>query len=369
MKRKSRFLLPLSWLYKAGVIVHNKMYDWGWKKTATFHLPVICVGNLSVGGTGKTPMVEYLLRLLSPQYKIATISRGYKRQTTGMLIANKNTTAAEIGDEPLQFYSKFPGTKVVVAEKRAEAINSVVQQFPSIDVIILDDAFQHRAVSAGLNILLTEYSNLFVDDFYLPAGQLRDLKSNYKKAQAIVVTKCPPNLTVLQKNQVIQKIGPQAYQQVFFTSIQYEQLYGVFHHAQKALHDVQNALVVTGIANPNPLLSYLKRHDISFSIISFPDHHRFSQNDIDTVKKTFESMKQQNKIIITTEKDAMRLREFKHSLQEFPVFAIPVAHRFLFDEGDDFNKMVFRFIQNKKIGYGKKKQAFKTQGIRLKKKN
>lgn len=347
MKRKSKLLLPLSWLYKAGIIIHNNIYNWGWKKTTRFDLPVICVGNLSVGGTGKTPMVEYLLRLLTPHYEIATISRGYKRETTGMLIANKNTTAAEIGDEPLQFYSKFPETKVVVAERRVEAINTAMQQFPSIDVIILDDAFQHRTVVAGLNILLTEYSNLFVNDFYLPAGQLRDLKSNYKKAQVIVVTKCPPNLTVVQKNQVISQIGLQAFQQIFFTCIQYGQLYGIFNLEEKALQDVQNALVVTGIANPDPLLDHLKRHDISFSIISFSDHHKFSQNDINTVKSTFETMKQQNKIIITTEKDAMRLRGFKHSLQEFPVFAIPVAHRFLFEETDVFNNIVYRFIQNK----------------------
>lgn len=348
IKRKSKLLLPFSWLYQTGVIIHNKIYDWGWKKSEAFDLPVICVGNLSVGGTGKTPMVEYLLRLLSSQYKVATISRGYKRQSAGVLIANENTTAADIGDEPMQFHSKFPAVKVVVAEKRAEGIQEVVKQFPETGVIILDDAFQHRAVKAGLNILLTDYNNLFTQDYYLPAGQLRDLKCNYTKADIIIITKCPAELSVPRKYHVIKQIKPLLNQKIYFTTFNYSTPYNIFTRQTISLTEVKEAVLVTGIANPQPLTSYLKRHDIGLKVLSFPDHHKFSQSDIDGVKEAYQSIKQQNKIIITTEKDSMRLKEFVNSLQALPVYALPVQHHILFDEGDDFNNLIYRFIQNKK---------------------
>ena len=347
IKKKSKLLLPFSWLYKAGVVLHQKTYDWGLKKSQTFQLPVICVGNLSVGGTGKTPMAEYLLRLLTPELTVAIISRGYKRKSKGIFIANKNTTVAEIGDEPMQYHIKFSPAKIVVGEKRVEAINETLKLFPATEVIILDDAFQHKAVKAGLNILLTEHDNIFTDDYYLPAGQLRDLKENYRNAQIIVVTKCPADLSETEKKNIIQKINPLPAQLVYFTTLVYGEPYHIFNAAATQPESVKNAVLVTGIANPQPLIGYLKRHDISLKMISFPDHHRFGQSDIDRIKQIFQSIDKQNKIIFTTEKDAMRLMEFEKEFQDTPVFAIPVEHQFLFNTGNDFNNVILDFIKNK----------------------
>lgn len=347
VKKKSKLLLPFSWLYKAGMVLHQKTYEWGLKKSETFQLPIICVGNLSVGGTGKTPMVEYLLRLLTPQFSIATVSRGYKRKSKGIFIADENTTTAEIGDEPMQFHTKFPAAKIVVGERRAEAIKELMNEFPATEVIILDDAFQHRAVKAGLNILLTDYNNLFTDDFHLPAGQLRDLKENYKNAEIIVVTKCPADLPVPHKYHVIKKINPLINQQVYFTTITYAAPYNIFNHSATRLESIENAVLVTGIANPQPLIDHLKRHDIGLKTISFPDHHRFSQSDIDEINQVFQSINEQNKIILTTEKDAMRLKEFEKELHAIHVFAIPVEHSFLFNERNDFNNVILDFIKSK----------------------
>lgn len=347
IKEKSKLLLPFSWLYKAGVLLHNKTYHWGLKKSQTFRLPVICVGNLSVGGTGKTPMVEYLLRLLTPNFSVATISRGYKRKSKGIFISDQNTTAKEIGDEPMQFFTKFPAAKIVVGERRVEAIKELLDHFPATQVIILDDAFQHREVKAGLNILLTEYSNLFTDDYYLPAGQLRDLKQNYRCAEIIIVTKCPPGISKNEQNRIIQKLNPTPTQLIYFTTISYRQPYNIFNDFQAPLKTVKNILLLTGIANPQPLIDYLTQYDVRIETVSFPDHHRFRERDIDKVIEIFKLINDQNKIILTTEKDAMRLKEFDQKLQNLPVFAIPVEHQFLFNNENDFNDVILKFIKSK----------------------
>ncbi len=310
-------------------------------------MPVISVGNLSVGGTGKTPHIEYLIRLLQYQFRVATMSRGYKRHTQGFLLADADTNAVKIGDEPMQYHIKFSPAKIVVGEKRVEAINETLKLFPATEVIILDDAFQHKAVKAGLNILLTEHDNIFTDDYYLPAGQLRDLKENYRNAQIIVVTKCPADLSETEKKNIIQKINPLPAQLVYFTTFAYGEPHHIFNAAATQPESVKNAVLVTGIANPQPLIGYLKRHDISLKMISFPDHHSFGQSDIDQIKQIFQSIDKQNKIIFTTEKDAMRLKEFEKEFQDIPVFAIPVEHQFLFNTGNDFNNVIFDFIKNK----------------------
>ena len=230
MLKSFRFVLfPLSIIYGFVIWVRNKLYDKNILKSASFNFPVICVGNLSVGGTGKTPMVEYLIRLLKTEYKVATMSRGYKRKTKGFAIANNNTTALDIGDEPMQFYKKFPDITVSVAEERLVSIPQLLHDKPNTNVIILDDAFQHRQVKAGLNILLTEYRDLFTRDFILPAGNLRDLKSSYKRADIIVVTKCKSHLNEEEKSQIIKEIKPLAHQKIFFTKIEYASPYHLFN--------------------------------------------------------------------------------------------------------------------------------------------
>lgn len=346
LQRKNRVLLPLSWLYGLGVLIHNKIFDWGWKTCHTPRLPVICIGNLSVGGTGKTPMVEYLLQLLSSHFAVATISRGYKRATHGVFIADGGTTATEIGDEPMQFHTKFPSIKVVVGEKRVQALEELLKNHPETEIVILDDAFQHRAICAGLNILLTDYQRLFTQDLLLPAGQLRDLKSSYKRADLIVVTKCNAALSKQEKETITASIRPLQHQSVFFTTIQYGSPYPVFGGNNVSLPTIKEVLLVTGIANPQPLAEQLRKQNLKVTLLDFPDHHNFSIKDRDSLLHSFNQIKDPNKIILTTEKDTVRLKQFADSLREFPVFAIPIQHRFLFDESKAFNAAVLKFISS-----------------------
>jgi tetraacyldisaccharide 4'-kinase len=338
-------LLPFALLYWLVITIRNFLYNIKIIRSTRFGLPLICVGNLSVGGTGKSPMVEYLVLLLKDKYKVATLSRGYKRKTKGYALADSNTTALEIGDEPMQFHLKFPEVPVAVGEERMVAIPQLLHDHPHTQAIILDDAFQHRAVTAGLNILLTDWSNLFTRDFYLPVGELRDLKSSYKRADIIVVTKCTPTLTDEERKKIIKEINPLPHQQVFFSAIQYGRLYHIINHTPKEIDKQAQVLLVSGIANPRPLVGLLEERGIPNSIMQYSDHHIFTIDDLKAIKKRFESMVLPGKIILTTEKDAVRLVKFNQELAGLPLYVIPVRHHFLFNEGVKFDKTVTDFIQ------------------------
>lgn len=346
IRQKNIFLVPFSWLYKASAFVFHKLYDWKLIGSYQPGVATICVGNLSVGGTGKSPMVEYLLRLLQEQTSVAVISRGYRRKTKGFILANESTTAADIGDEPMQFHQKFPGATIAVGEERAKAIEALVKQKPQTAVIILDDAFQHRAVTPGFNILLTECHNLFTQDGYLPAGSLRDLKSNYQRADLIVVTKCDPGLDYTRKEQIMKEIRPFPHQQVFFTSIAYGTPYHIFSGNTIDWQDAGAAVLVTGIANPQPLLDHLQLKSLELHHMAYADHHHFTGEDIENILTAYNAIKQTNKIILTTEKDAVRLASFKE-LQDLPVVALPVQHQFLFNEGNVFDQKIIGFLEPK----------------------
>ena len=338
-------LLPFALLYWLGISIRNWCYNKKLLKSSGFGLPVICVGNLSVGGTGKSPMVEYLVLKLKDKFKVATVSRGYKRKTKGYALAHENTTALEIGDEPMQFHLKFPDVPVAVGEERLVAIPQLLHDRPDTQAIILDDAFQHRAVKAGLNILLTEYNNLFTRDFYLPTGDLRDLKSSYKRSEIIVVTKCKRGLTETEKQKVIREIKPLSHQHIFFTALEYGQLYHISNKNVLHLEKNTEVLLVTGIANPRPLKKMLEEHSNSYHMLQYSDHHIFSIDDLNEIKKRFDRIETKNKIILTTEKDAVRLTKFSE-IAAWPFFVIPVRHHFLFEEGEKFDKLVTDFIQN-----------------------
>ncbi len=337
-------LLPFALVYWLGISIRNWLYDKKVYTSTAFGLPLICIGNLSVGGTGKSPMVEYLVELLQDKFKVATLSRGYKRKTKGYTLANKNSTALEIGDEPMQFHLKFPDLAVAVGEKRIEAIPQLLHDRPETQVIILDDGFQHRAITAGLNILLTDYSNLFTRDFYLPTGDLRDLKSSYKRAEILVVTKCKPELGEVERKKLLNEISPAPGQLVFFTTLEYGQAFHITNEKKIDLDINTEVLLVTGIANPGPLKKLLEEHSSSYHLMSFPDHHIFSIDDLNDIKKRFEDIRHKDKIILTTEKDAVRLVKFRNDLTELPLYVIPVRHRFLFGEGEKFDKVVGEFI-------------------------
>jgi len=343
--RSFRYLLfPFSLVYGGVVWLRNKLYDKNLFKSAGFNFPVICIGNLAVGGTGKTPMVEYILRMLKDDFSVATLSRGYKRKTTGFAIADDSTTALEIGDEPMQFHLKFPDVTVAVGEERLVAIPQLLHDRPGTEVILLDDAFQHRQVRAGLNILLTEYRNLYTRDLMLPAGDLRDVRISSKRADIIIVTKCEPGLTEEKKAAVTNEIGPLPGQRIFFTEIIYGEPYHLFTKERIGLSEDMHALLVCGIANPHPLKEYLNTRLHSYDMIRYPDHHIFNSDNLSEIKKHFGKIYGQKKILLTTEKDGVRLKKFVSEMAELPVYVIPIEHRFLFGEEGEFRELLINFI-------------------------
>ena len=346
MLKSFRYLLfPFSLIYGAVILLRNFLFDKNILKSASFNFPLICVGNLAVGGTGKTPMTEYLATLLKKKYKTATLSRGYKRKTKGFAIAGANTTAIDIGDEPMQFHQKFPDVAVAVGEERLVAIPQLLHDRPETEVIILDDAFQHRSVKAGLNILLTEYGNLYSRDLMMPAGDLRDVKSSHKRADIIIVTKCRADMPVSEKEAIEKSLDILPHQKLFFTEILYAQPYHLFNKSFGNISHATDLLLVTGIANPKPLMNFITGHVHSYEMLRYADHHIFTSTDLKDIKKHFNNLPENERIILTTEKDAVRLEKFRADLADFPVYVLPVKHSFLFGGGAAFDKLVIDFVE------------------------
>jgi tetraacyldisaccharide 4'-kinase len=338
-------LLPFALIYGWIVSLRNWMYDKNYLHSVRFNVPLICVGNLSLGGTGKSPMVEHLLSILSEEYKIGTLSRGYKRKTKGYALADQNTTALEIGDEPMQFHIKFPNVSVAVGERRIEAIPQLIQDVPKIQAIVLDDAFQHREIVADFNIILTEYDNLYCDDFFIPTGDLRDHRDAAKRADIIIVTKCPDNLSAIERDEIIEKIYPEQHQSVFFTTIQYETPYHIYNPADQWILTMRDeVLLVCGIANPLPLKNYIHEHTHTYYQISYSDHHIFSIEDLQEMKEKFDQINSKSKLILTTEKDAVRLVKYTQELNNIPLYVLPIKPKFLFDSERNFNELVLNYV-------------------------
>ena len=334
MKMLRYLFFPFVPIYYLVTWLRNKLYDLGLKKSKSYDFPIICVGNLSVGGTGKTPMIEYLIGLLKNDHTIATLSRGYKRQTKGFKLADGNATAASVGDEPFQFYNKFGNTVLVAVDTdRQNGIAELQKQNNLPDVILLDDAYQHRKVKAGFNILLTTYDNPFFNDYVLPTGNLREPRSGAKRADIIVVTKCPKALDELEKKKVVNQIKPQQNQDVFFSAIEYSEKISSAS-SDIELKDLSNFTLVTGIANSKPLVDFLKDRSLKFEHLNFKDHHEFSQQDISELNK--------KELIVTTEKDFMRLKHYK-SLKD-KLFYLPI--HIIIDNEIRFNKLIGNFVKN-----------------------
>jgi tetraacyldisaccharide 4'-kinase len=340
-------LLPFALIYGLIVAIRNYLYDTKILKSTTFNFPIICVGNLAVGGTGKSPMVEYLVKLLKDEFQIATLSRGYKRKTKGYVLASDKTTALEIGDEPMQFRLKFPEVAVAVGEERVVAVPHLLQDKPNLQAIILDDAFQHRQINPAFSILLTEYANRFTHDIFLPTGDLRDERKSYKRANIIVVTKCPVDLSTEKKKELLYEIHAWPGQQVYFTTIDYGTPYHIFEKQKTwQLTAKEEVLLVCGIANPKPLKDYIHNHSHTYYQLNFSDHHIFNIDDLNNIKKKFKGIDESNKIIITTEKDAVRFVKFDKELFDLPLYVLPITHRFLFNEGKAFDESVISYITN-----------------------
>ena len=333
-------MIPFSLIWWLIISIRNFFYDKGWLKSFEFDFPIILVGNISTGGTGKTPHIEYLIRLLKQNYKVATLSRGYKRKLKGYALSTELSLVEDIGDEPKQFKQKFPDIEVAVSENRVNGVYYLLNDEPATQVILMDDGFQHRRIKPGLQIILTEYSNLFSDDLILPAGNLREPKSGKKRADIIIVSKCPATITESEKNKIEQKLNLISGQHLFFTSLEFEPIKPLFEDQQKTeLLKGDKAVLITGIADAKLLKSYLKNNCELIRSVSFPDHHYFSVQDIGR-------MGRESKTIISTEKDAMRLMEQKEEILKngLSVFIVPVSVRFLFNGEITFNQLITAYI-------------------------
>ena len=337
MPKLRKLLFPFSLIYHGVTEVRNRLYNVGIFESKTYDIPIIAVGNLNMGGTGKSPMIEYLLKNLGKDKKVATLSRGYKRESKGFQLVESSDAVAKSGDEPLQFKNKFPETIVAVDANRREGITELLKYSP--DVILLDDAFQHRKVKAGFYILLTAYGDLYADDLILPAGNLRESASGAKRADMIVVTKCPSTLDISEMGRIRKKLNPTSDQNLFFSTINYsENIISQGNSLKLAEINSSEFVLVTGIANPQPLLEFLNSKDIRLKHFRFPDHHNFSDKEIEDLQKETK--------ILTTEKDYMRLRD---RLPLEKLYYLPIEVDFLNNEGQIFNREIENYINKNEV--------------------
>lgn len=350
-----KWLYPASWLYGAGVALRNKLFDWGKLQSKSFNIPVICIGNIAVGGTGKTPHTEYLIKLLHRNFRVAVLSRGYKRHTKGFILSTAESNARSIGDEPYQIKSKFSDIRVAVDEDRCHGIEKLLTlQEPPVEVILLDDAFQHRYVKAGLNILLTDYHRLFCDDALMPAGRLRESARGKNRAQIVIVTKCPPDIKPIDHNIIAKRLNLFPYQQLYFSSFRYGKLQAVFPVCtaarEKKLSSLQadeQILLITGIASPDAIIRELEMYTRNIDLLAFDDHHSFSQRDMSLIKEKFGNLKEGRRLIVTTEKDATRLidhRALDAELKPF-IYALPIEVEILQNQQDNFNQHIIGYVR------------------------
>ncbi len=350
------FLFPLSWLYGLGVYLRNRGYDLNLMRSQEFDVPVISIGNITVGGTGKTPHVEYLVKLLREKFEVATLSRGYKRKTKGFVRVELNSKVTEVGDEPLQIKKKFPKQTVSVCEKRVEGVEKLLtddgEKTP--DVIILDDAFQHRRITPGINILLIDYNRQIKEDCLLPAGRLREGAAQMRRANVIIFTKCPDEVTPIMRRILQKEVALKPYQSLFFSTMVQTKLRPVF---DDAVYDEGfdtdkswSILVVTGIASPKLVVDHLKKFSNKIEILSFPDHHYYSEADIQKIMQKFNEMDSEKKIIVTTEKDSTRIKDMENLPDEFKklLYYLPVEVKFLENEGKEFNQKILNYVGENK---------------------
>ncbi|MFC7357650.1 tetraacyldisaccharide 4'-kinase [Jejudonia soesokkakensis] len=334
MKFLRKLLFPFAILYGIVTAFRNYFYNVGWFQSKSYRQPVICVGNLSVGGTGKSPMVAYLLSFLKDTYKVAVLSRGYKRETSGYIEVTTAHSAKQVGDEPRQCKQNFPEVTVAVCANRQLGMDHLL---PEAEVVILDDAFQHRKVKASLNILLTPFDDLYIYDYMLPTGNLREPRAGMRRADIIVVTKCPEKVAYSKLQEIQFKLDLKEHQRVYFSKITYaSKIYNETEALDIAYLEDKNFSLVTGIANPKPLVDFLAEKQYRFEHLNYPDHHDFTDSEIETLKK--------QELILTTEKDYMRLQP---KLGKFAVYYLPIKTEILNDQGSFFEERILQHIKEK----------------------
>ena len=348
----NEWLIPLSWLYGIGVGFRNQLFNIGLLKQHDYDIPIISVGNITVGGAGKTPHVEYLIRLLKDKVKVAVLSRGYKRKTHGYVLANDSSTVTDIGDEPYQMKQKYQDVHIAVDKKRVDGIAHITgdAETNDTDVILLDDAFQHRYVKPGINILLVDYHRLIIYDKLLPAGRLREPQSGKNRADIVIITKCPKDLKPMEFRVLTKAMNLYPYQSLYFTTIEYESLTPLFAKEKstiekKALED-KHVMLITGIASPKQIIIDLKPHVKEMTTLTFSDHHQFKSKDIMKINETFNAIKGE-KIIVTTEKDATRLEQLEGLSEEVKqnLYVLPIKVKFMINQEEEFNDKIIDYVR------------------------
>lgn len=347
----NEWLLPLSWLYGLGVRLRNWMFNIGLKKSRSFDIPVISVGNITVGGSGKTPHVEYLINLLHEKFRVAVLSRGYKRKSSGYLLADKDTTMPEIGDEPFQMKSKYKDIYVAVDKNRCHGIDRLTtdEATKDVDAILLDDAYQHRYVKPGINILLIDYHRLIIYDKLLPAGRMREPKEGTSRADIVIITKCPKDLKPMEFRVLKRALNLYPYQELYFTTLRYNALKALFsdeHLSLNALPKNVNIMLLTGIASPEQMMVDLQAVSKRITPLTFGDHHLFTAEDVEQINSTFAAM-HKPKVIITTEKDATRLENLDGLSEETKsnIYALPIRIQFMLGGEEEFNNKIISYVR------------------------
>ena len=345
------WLTPLSWLYGLGVGFRNLLFRLGVLKSRAFDIPVISVGNITVGGSGKTPHVEYLVSLLLGKMKVAVLSRGYKRKSRGYVLANNESTMSQIGDEPYQMKQKFPALYVAVDKKRTRGIDILTsdERTKDVDVILLDDAYQHRYVKPGVNILLVDYHRLIIYDKLLPAGCLREPQEGKSRADIVIITKCPKDLRPMEYRVLMKALDLYPYQSLYFTTLVYDDLKPVYGKGSIALNSLPkgcNVLLLTGIASPKQMQTDLSVHNFNLHQLAFPDHHNFSKKDVRAINSKFAELPSP-KLIITTEKDVSRIKFIEGFEQEVKdnMYALPVRIQFMLEQEENFNNKIINYVR------------------------
>lgn len=349
-------LYPFSVIYAMAVWIRNWLYDIEVFRVHEFDVPVISVGNLTVGGTGKTPHVEYLVRLLKDRYGVAVLSRGYKRKSKGFLVAGEGTRVEEVGDEPWQIHRKFPEVKVIVDENRVRALQRIEEEMPGVEVVILDDAFQHRSVKPGLSVLLIEYDMPLAGELYLPAGRMRESRHEKKRADIVIFTKCPEKLKPIEERIRVKQFNPFPYQQVYFTKLVYGALVPLFPGYEGEIPSPERfreehltIIAVSGIAGPQPFFEYLRRYTDRLKEVAFPDHHAFRKKDLQMIGEKADREHPEKNLFITTEKDAVRLMALPREMIPYPGrwFYLPVEVAVLQEsERKDFENKILEYVAN-----------------------
>ncbi|MBF1529632.1 MAG: tetraacyldisaccharide 4'-kinase [Prevotella salivae] len=348
----NEWLIPLSWLYGIGVGFRNQLFNIGLLKQHDYDIPIISVGNITVGGAGKTPHVEYLIRLLKDKVKVAVLSRGYKRKTHGYVLANDSSTVTDIGDEPYQMKQKYQDVHIAVDKKRVDGIAHITGDAGTndTDVILLDDAFQHRYVKPGINILLVDYHRLIIYDKLLPAGRLREPQSGKNRADIVIITKCPKDLKPMEFRVLTKAMNLYPYQSLYFTTIEYESLTPLFAKEQAAIEkealEDKHVMLITGIASPKQIIIDLKPHVKEMTTLAFSDHHQFKSKDIMKINETFNAIKGE-KIIVTTEKDATRLEQLEGLSEEVKqnLYVLPIKVKFMINQEEEFNDKIIDYVR------------------------